>query len=273
MEVQPIEKVPDGGKRERVFVPKEDFERVEGERPLIRKEQPGPVHIIEGEVIIIQDGFRVSDVSPEMETDMRALLEAKLRAHTELLGELDASAARRLEIVTKGVAQQDIDMRDDAEEKILHRFEADLHDQVEAGELPPEIAKQILGEMRRDIPDGFTSSAVIADPLYQQAIKDVLSEDALAAYYALQTERADFAQQSLRDLAVASLDMQLLLNDSQRQHLEKAAAVLSTILGQRSGLDTEAFLQLFRRENNFSVLTPWQQAEFERVFAPLIWAR
>ena len=45
-------------------------------------------------------------------------------------------------------------------------------------------------------------------PLFQQAIKDVLSEEAFTQYTAHQAERDKWYQQALRDVAVASLGTQ-----------------------------------------------------------------
>ena len=119
----------------------------------------------------------------EFEEKMRQFVEAKLAAHTEQLGPLDESASQRLVLVTKGVVEEYLETQGD----ILR-------------------AK-------------YKETDITHHPLYQQTIKDVLSEAAFAQYKARQAERQAFRQQALRDVLVASIDLQLFLSDEQRKHL------------------------------------------------------
>ncbi len=64
---------------------------------------------------------------------------------------------------------------------------------------------------------------ILYHPLYQQTLKDVLSQDAYAQYTQIQVERDNFHQQALRNLVVADLDTLIFLNDDQRKQLEKIA--------------------------------------------------
>ena len=64
---------------------------------------------------------------------------------------------------------------------------------------------------------------ILDHPLYQQTLKDVLSENEYAQYMQIQAERDIFRQQALRDLVVADLDMLIFLDDDQRKQLEKIA--------------------------------------------------
>ena len=205
--------------------------------------------------------------------------EAKLAAHIELLGSLDERAAQRLALVTKGVVQGHIEARDEAREAILQKSEKQLMKAVEAGVMTRKQAAVRLQAMLKDLQDedrinsrrGETSASDITrDDLYQQTIKDVLSAEAFARYSEHQAEREALRHQALRDVAVACMDTQMLLDDIQREQLETAALRLVPV--PYSGLKPAVFMffQLFRREQNFEMLTPWQQGEFERVFEPIM---
>lgn len=179
--------------------------------------------------------------SPEQ---MMEIAEAKLVAHTELLGTLDERAARRLALVTKGVAQQYTEAHDKT------------HDAMD----------ELWG-------DGSTKVDITKHPMYQQAIKDVLSEAAFAQYSTDQAEREVWHQQVLRDLVVACMDTQLLLDDTQREALEMAASQLVPGPLKEKKSAEFMFFQLFPQTVNFEILTHWQQGEFERVFGTIMWGR
>ena len=217
--------------------------------------------------------------SPEQ---MREIAEAKLVAHTELLGPLDERAARRLALVTKGVVQQYFEAQDEAREAILQEFERQLMKIVEAGAMTRKQAAVRLQAMQKDLRDEdrinsrrgeIGASDITSHPMYQQAIKDVLSEEAFAAYSEHKAEREALRQQALRSVVVAGMDMQLLLDETQRERLETAASqLIPGPLNESSSL-TLMFFLLFPQTVDFEVLTPWQQGEFERVFGPMVWRR
>ena len=71
------------------------------------------------------------------------------------------------------------------------------------------------------------------------------------------------------DVAVASMDTYLLLDDAQRQQLKTAASNLVSIASKENESAESLFFRLFREDANFEILTPWQQGEFERVFGPI----
>ena len=100
-----------------------------------------------------------------------------------------------------------------------------------------------------------SNTEITNHPLYQQTIKDVLSDKAFARYKALQAERQAFRLQATSDLVVASLDTHLLLYTNQRQHFEDTVAQLST-----SG---NIFTKLFEQLDNSEVLNSWQQARVD----------
>ena len=180
--------------------------------------------------------------TPESQAQMMQLAEAKLAAHTELLGPLTERAARRLALAAKGVAQQYTEAQDKTH---------DAMDELWGDE-----------EMNIDITE---------HPMYQQAIKDVLSEEAFSQYSTYQAEREVWYQQVLHDLVVVCMDTQLLLDDTQRKVLETAASQLIPGPIKAEKPAEFMFFQLFPQTVDFEILTPWQQDEFERVFGRMMW--
>ena len=260
---------------------------VNKKRPFIRKVAPKFVNI-EKEINIVINEVDVREMQPwnevnpaASEEQIKQRAESKLMAHTELLGPLDERATRRLALAAKGVAQQYFEAQDETLEAKYRAAEAELMRRVEAGEISREQAAARLKIMRRDLAHEADTNAKGKDsdsdithhPLYQRAIKDVLSEEAFTQYSEHQAERAALHQQALRDIVVACVDMQLLLDDMQREQLERAASQLVPgRLKARNAL-TLMFFQLFPQTVDFEVLTPWQQGEFERVFGPMMWRR
>ncbi|MCE2412535.1 carboxypeptidase regulatory-like domain-containing protein [Candidatus Poribacteria bacterium] len=214
----------------------------------------------------------------ESQEQRMEIAEAKLVAHTELLGTLDERAARRLALVAKGVAQQHFEAHDETREALSREIEADLTKKVEDGKMTREEATAMLNFTLKNAMDelwgdGGPNIEITSHPLYQQAIKDVLSEEAFAAYSKHQTERVALHQQVLRDVVVACTDMHLLLDDTQRERLETAASQLVPNLLSKRSPSILMFFQLFPQTVDFEVLTAWQQTEFERVFGPMVWRR
>ena len=226
----------------------------------------------------LQPWIEIKPDTVESPEQMAEIAEAKLMAHTELLGTLDERAARRLALVTKGVVQQYFEAQDEAREAISREVEADLTKKVEDGKMTREEAAAMLELTVRNAmdelsKDGGSKADITSHPMYQQAIKDVLSEEAFAAYSEHQAEREALRQQALRSMVVAGMDMQLLLDETQRERLETAASqLIPGPLNESSSL-TLMFFQLFPQTVDFEVLTPWQQGEFERVFGPMVWRR
>lgn len=203
--------------------------------------------------------------------DAMQFAEAKLQAHTKLLGTLDARASRRLALAAKGVVQQHFEAQDARHQKTLQGFEANLMQKIEAGEMTREQALGALEAMKKNLSNKnnvIDTSGITRHRLYQQAIKDVLSEEAYAQYTAHQAERRAWQRQTLWDLVVACMDTQLLLDNTQRKHLETAAEVFAP-LSRRNSPPISMFFLLFQRQRNFEILTPWQQGEFKRVFSPI----
>ena len=252
-----------------VFIPNEPDEHIG-----IEKE----VEVVIDDIVIDQPRkqpwIELHPDKAESPEQMMEIAEAKLVAHTELLGALDEQATRRLALVTKGVVQQHFEAQNEIREAISREVEADLMKKVEDGKMPPEEAAAMLNfvlenAMNELSRDGGPKVHITRHPLYQQTIKDVLSEEAFARYSEHQTERASLHQQALRNIVVACMDTQLLLEDPQRETLETAAsALIPAPLSERSA-PIMMFFQLFPQTVDFEVLTPWQQGEFERVFGPI----
>ena len=232
-------------------VDKRKVEVPDKKRPFIRKEGPEPVRtkIVINEVMIDQPGrlppwIELNAGTAASPEQMMEIAEAKLVAHTELLGALEERAARRLALVAKGVAQQYTEAQDKT------------HDAMD----------ELWG-------DEETNIDITDHPMYQQAIKDVLSEEAFAQYSTYQAEREVWHQQVLRDLVVACMDTHLLLDDTQREVLETAASQLVPGPLKEEKPAEFMFFQLFPQTVDFEILTPWQQDEFKRVFGQIMWRR
>ena len=256
-----------------VFIPNEPDEHIG-----IEKE----VEVVIDNIVIDQQGkqpwMKLNPDKVASPEQMMEIAEAKLVAHTELLGALDERATRRLALVTKGAVQQHFEAQNEISEAISREVEADLMKKVEDGKMPPEEAAAMLNfvlesavnELSRD---GGPKVHITRHPLYQQAIKDALSEEAFARYSEHQTERASLHQEALRNIVVACMDTQLLLDDPQRETLETAASALIPAPLSEKSAPIMMFFQLFPQTVDFEVLTPWQQGEFERVFGPIMWRR
>ena len=155
------------GKADKVLVQAD----VNKKRPFIRMKEAKNFEI-KREVNIVVDAIDLREKQPEDEINadtaesqaqMIQHIEAKLAAHTELLGALDERAARRLSLVANGVAQQFIEIQNKTHEAM----------------------DELWGD------DG-THIDITDHPMYQRTIKDVLSEEAFAAYRAYRAERETF---------------------------------------------------------------------------------
>jgi len=142
----------------------------------------------------VNPNVRRGDDDRAREEWIRMSITARLAAHTDQLGELDAHAEKRLVLVAKGVVEQVLEAQDRG-----------------------------LQEDRGNAPGAHITSY----PLYQATIKNVLSEEAYDRYQASQAHRVAFRQQAQRDLVVALLDTQMWLGEEQRERYKKMAAKLS----------------------------------------------
>ena len=160
-----------------------------------------------------------------VEFQLRAFAIAKLRAHADLLGPLNKEASQRLAAIEGVVVQQYIDAQDTDPEATYRETAAKLTQAVKAGEMTQKQTDERLETLMQELWDENGTirwrepwGDITRHPLFQQTIKDVLSEEAFAQYTAHQTETDNSHQQALRDVAVASLGTPLVLEDTQRNN-------------------------------------------------------
>ena len=225
----------------------------------------------------------------EFEKRAKLMAEAKLAAYTEQLGSLDDRASRRLSLVTKGVVEQHLEAQpEDPDERYkiververveaeIARAEAEIIKAVKAGKINRRevgakleaLKKELWQEEKEWVTENEykhkSNTEITNHPLYQQTIKDVLSDKAFARYKALQAERQAFRLQATSDLVVASLDTHLLLDESQRQHFEDTVAQLPTPSASgRVPTSVRTFTKLFEQNEeqltDGEILSPWQR--------------
>ena len=196
------------------------------------------------------------------ETKLAAYTARLVAAHTAQLEPLNKDASQHLSTAIKGVVQQYIEAQDTDPEATYRETAAQLTQAVKAGEMTQKQADERLDALMKALWDENgtirwrePNGDITRHPLFQQAIKDVLSEEAFAQYTARQTERDNSHQQALRDVAVASLGTQLILDDTQRKQLETTAAELTVDLLKT---DRDMFYQLLQQIDR-EMLSPWQQ--------------
>lgn len=205
------------------------------------------------------------------ETLLWQLAKTVLAAYTEQLGICDEQALKRLDLAATGVAHQFTENQIEILNTRLTFVEAltNLTMAVSNFSITREAANKNIKTIWQDfqqkknniqgVVEGIDKtnqphyqhtiknmyfdqiSYILNHPLYQRAIKDVLSEDAYAQYIEKQTEREEFLQQAARDVVLANLDMFLLLNRTQQKQLESAVAHLSLPIISIDGL---AFMTL-----------------------------
>ena len=211
------------------------------------------------------------------------MAEAKLAAYTEQLGSLDDRASRRLSLVTKGVVEQHLEAQPEDPDERYKKAEAEIIKAVKAGKINRRevgaklealkkeleaLEKELWQEEKEWVTENEykheSNTEITNHPLYQQTIKDVLSDEAFARYKALQAERQAFRLQATSDLVVASLDTHLLLDESQRQHFEDTVAQLPTPSASgRVPTSVRTFTKLFEQNEeqltDGEILSPWQR--------------
>lgn len=202
------------------------------------------------------------DNTPESQERIKQrqqIAETKLMAHIEQLSPVGEDADQHLQLAAKGVVQQYLETQGKDPGEMYRETAAKLRQAVEAGEITHEEAAENLETLRG-------KPHITEHPIYQQAIKDVLSEDAFKKYRAHQTERDNLQQQALRDRMVAIIDSQLLLDETQRSHLETVVAQL-TLPSSNENAVMEMLIQL-PQQVDAEVLSPWQRREFRFMFGP-----
>lgn len=199
----------------------------------------------------------------------KQLAEAKLVAHTELLGTLNENAARRLTVAIKGTVQQYFEAREKDAETMLRKIEIGLMQLVASGEMKREHAAERLNDMRRDlwnekgeIRRQLPYADITRHPLYQQTIKEVLSEDAFAQYTAHQAEKADSLKRASSDVVIACLDAQILLTREQREQFKLTVSELA--FSASNGRPAMDLFSQFTQQVDRRDLNQWQWSEFQQ---------
>lgn len=202
----------------------------------------------------------------------RDLIVATLAAHTEQLGELDARASKRLELVSKGVVVQhmeSLEAREQASEGADARLEQEMRairEAIGAGRLTREQAaermeglrRQMAATMRR-VPPSTLASGITNHPLYQKTIQDVLSEDAFGAYQAHRAKRESFRQQAVRNLVVANLDGQMLFDSAQQKDVQQISSVIEVVAEAPAYRVLSRVVEGLDKDN----LSDWQREVFD----------
>ena len=209
----------------------------------------------------------------ESQEEMRRIAEAKLAVHTEQLGPLDESAAQRLTLATKGVVEEYLETQGKDWNSKYEEVAKEIHEAVAVGKMTNQEAAQKLEGLKKRVHAEERATNSYTDithhPLYQQTIKDVLSEEGFAQYKARQAERQDFRLQALRDVLVASIDVQLFLSDEQRKHFEMAVEeLLAVSTSDEVPAPVYIAYQLCQRTDH-ELLSPWQREKFERIHREL----
>ena len=225
------------------------------------------------EVMEIELWDEDKDDNSESQEEMRRIAEAKLAAHTEQLGPLEESASQRLTLATKGVVEEFLDTQGEDSEARYEEAEKEIHEAVAVGKLTNQEAAQKLEGLKKRLhaEERATNSDtdITHHPLYQQTIKDALSEEGFAQYKARQAERQDFRQQALRDVLVASMDAELFLSDEQRKHFEMAAEELFALSAPDEVLAPVDIAYQLCQRTDYELLSPWQREEFEKIHREL----
>lgn len=217
------------------------------------------------------------------------LAKTVVTAHTERLGIQNEQDLKRLDLASVGVAHQFTETQE-IYTNLTVPFIEDLSNiilSVVSSSITHEDAIKKLNAINHDLQEKKTNSRGIVEahdktenpfyehtlnnmlfdrisyilnhPLYQHAIIDVLSKDTYTQYIEKETERIAFLQQASRDVALANLDLYLLLNENQRKQLETIVAQLTLPIISNSGL-TYMMIKLFLSAVT-ETWSPWQQLQ------------
>ena len=215
------------------------------------------------------------------------LTEAILNLHTEQFQTQNNSHTERFVLVNKGIVEQYLEKlnriaikrtslmmpysellfkavsgqitRNMALEKIKTLKKAyweDSYANDEKGDDPQVVNPELKQIMRNQmiLPNIFN---LVKEPIYQQTIKDSISEIEYEKYRKRQSEIETIRLHTIQNLVVAILDMHILLNPIQRKSIEDIAAKLTIPELSRIGLQFMV-LELFLNINPDD-LSPWQQ--------------
>ena len=219
----------------------------------------------------------------------RQIASAKLAAHTERLGELDERSQKRLTLVSKGVVEQYLEMvgqdqhqeRQRIREARMEEAAAEIQGALEAEEITREEADERLRVQARQAHSfeqdsdrsnwANTVQDVTRNPLYQKAIKSVLTEEAFARYQQAQADRLADRHDAMRGIAKEYLAQRLVLNEAQRKAFEEVAKDVSVPMEPHTNAYTPyAYLM---NSLNGDDMEGWQKQMHTRMMNETAWAR
>ncbi len=218
------------------------------------------------------------------------LAQMVLNLHTKQFESLNDSATERFFLVNKGIFEKYTEKQNKEAIKIISLMKAypELLFLAVTGQIPRNMALQklkvlqneywvngISNDVENDVGDeadvvnqAFNQITlnksllqnvfnVITEPIYQQTIKDTLSEEEFEEYRKRQLEIETMRQRVAQKLMVEFLDMHILLNNIQRRNIEEIASKLTIPVLNKIGLQF-MFLELYLNINPDD-LSPWQQ--------------
>lgn len=218
------------------------------------------------------------------------LIQMILNTHTKRFGTLNDTNEKRFALVNKGIVEHYVDKQN----KVAIRgvpfmfIYAELFSSAVTGQIPRNVALQQLKAHQENYWEDFFSNEaennegdeenvvnqlfnqiflnqtllenitnIVFEPIYQQTIKDTLSEVEYEEYRKLQSEIETVRQRAAQKLMVEFLDMHILLTPMQRRNMEEIASKLTIPVLNKIGLQF-MFLELYLNINPDD-LSPWQQ--------------
>lgn len=215
------------------------------------------------------------------------LTDAILNLHTKQFQTLNDSAKERFALVNKGIVEQYIEKlhRKAIKRTSLMGPYADILIKGITGQISRNIALQKIKPIKKEYwEDSYANNVkdddpqvvnpdinqvilnqailpsifnVVKEPIYQQTIKDSISQVEYEKYSKRQSEIENMRQHAAQNLVVALLDMHILLNTNQRKKIEDIASKLTIPELSRIGLQF-MFLELYLNINPDD-LSKWQQ--------------
>ena len=218
------------------------------------------------------------------------LIKMILDTHTKQIGTLNDTAEARFALVNKGIVEQYVEKQDRI---VIRRTPfmvtyAELFSSAVTGQIPRNLALQKLKTLQENYWEDFFSNEaennegdeenvvnqlfnqiflnqtllenitnIVFEPIYQQTIKETLSEVEYEEYRKLQSEIETVRQRAAQKLMVEFLDMHILLTPMQRRNMEEIASKLTIPVLNKIGLQF-MFLELYLNINPDD-LSPWQQ--------------
>lgn len=228
---------------------------------------------------------------------LQKLSEGVLDAHIEHFGIIDEEGKKRLELVAKGIIPQYIEAQNVyVNTRMLeNRTSEQIMTSVIKGQISRNEAVKKLRNIPQELRDNqninqrdrvdelannqnqflykmalkswFTDniSDLLYNPLYQETIKEIISEKAFEEYQTHQTERQLYQQQAAQNIIFQLFDSLLLLNTTQRIQFKTITDKLTLPSMSNTGLQL-MFIEVYLSIDP-EMLSPWQQNVFKRMYS------